>query len=347
MIKVYTNYFKENNMPYEIVCTDRYNTKESSYDHGIVYYYKFINMESPKLQKLIWYFKYRKYVLALINKNKYGYLVVWGEHTAVLFSDYLKRKKIPYCVNVRDVAFPKIPLYQMRLKDAVKYSDFATWCAQKGTELLPPYNYLIVLNQNKELVKGLQARQGFVKNDDKIRIGAVGYIRHIQASKELMRVLKNDSRYVVQFFGTGSLRLKKFAEEIGMENIEIEDTFSQENTSLYVERIDVINSYCGDGKDDITISLGSPIRYGYSTYLYKPAIVSPHTFLSERTKELNIAFTIDNLENFPNDFYKWYHALQFETFKEGCDIYNKEFDTSLESLKARCNETIKPIILGE
>lgn len=344
MIKIYTDYFDKEGIQYDIICTARYADSETKYRDATVYSYRASEISASNATKMLKYIEFRKYAISVMKKNRYAYTVVWGEHTAAIFSSFLK-KYGPYCVNIRDVGFWKLPFYWKSLCNAVTHSDFSTWCAPRGIELLPPHKYEIVLNQNKELVEGAEVRSSFVERDEKIHVGTVGYIRHIEPSKQIMKALCNDQRYVVQFFGTGSEKLKSYADEIGMKNIEIEGTFTPDKTANLLNRIDVINSFCGDGAKDVTIALGSPIRYGYSTCLYKPAIVSPNTYLSERTKELNIGFTVDNIETMADQFYQWYHSLGFEQFKASCEKYNRDFVRSEKNLNDVCDYKIRPLVM--
>lgn len=346
MINIYTDYFEEHNIPYDIICLNRYNEPETKYKSATVYSYKGSNINDSKVKKFISYVKYRRFAINKLRRNNYGYIVVWGERTASVFSDYLIKCN-SYCVNIRDIGFPTIKVFFNRLKKAIDYSDFSTWCAPRGNEYLPKHDYIIVLNQNKNLVKDANKEDALVGKNEPIRIGTIGYIRHIEPSKQLMKAFCNDRRYIIQFYGTGAEKLADYANEIGMKNIDIRGTFNAEETAELLNKTDVINSFCGDGKTDITIAIGSPIRYGYSTLLYKPAIVSPNTYISDKTKKLNIGFTVESFASLPDDFYNWYHSLKFEEFKVNCDRFNKEFEDSIDNLHIVCDKRIKTVITGE
>lgn len=342
MISIYTEYLKKNNIAYDIICTDRYKESTVSCKSEDIIAFPIPEMGSKKT-KIYHYLRFRDYAIKKLKIGKYSYIISWGEYTTVLFSDYL-RKHRPYCVNIRDVVFPSKPMYWLfwhRLRKAVNDSDFSTWCAPRGVDLLPEHEYHIVLNQNKEIASGAKANLCFNADGFPIHIGVVGYIRHIDASKELMKALCNDSRYILQFFGRGANRLEEYAKELNMINIEIVDSFRSSETKDFLNRIDVMNVYYGDGNNEFAMSLGYPIRFGYSTLLYKPAIVSPNTLLSARTNELNIAYTIYDIKEFPNDFYKWYKSLDFERFKEGCNEFNKAFHDSIIGFNRLCDEKIK------
>ena len=345
MIKIYTDYFRSRNINYEIICSERYNDEKIGYEGVKLHLSRVAGHEASKARKLIDYLKFRYFALKVLQDNNYKYIVVWNELTMALFSDYLKNHG-KYCANIRDITFSRLPFFRARIDQCVQNSDFSTWCAQRGVEYLPRHDYVIVLNQNKKIVEGAMENTGFKTRGDKIRIGVVGYIRHIEGSKEFMFAFCNDNRYILQFFGNGSEYLKDYAVKIGMKNIETEGAFRPEETAKFLDRMDVINAYIGDGKLHIEQALGSPIRYGYSTCLYKPAIVSPNTFLSEKTRTLNIAYTADDLWNLADGFYEWYHSLDFDEFKKGCDVYNHEFETSIKNLHKICDEKIYPVIKG-
>lgn len=348
MIKLYTDYFKEKQIQYDIICLNRYDEQDAAFaDSNVnIYSFKGTHVGDSKVKKLYNYIQYRKFAISIMEKHKYNYIIVWGERTAPVFSDYLIKHK-PYCVNIRDISFPRIPFFYNRLKKAIDNSDFATWCAPRGIEELPKHNYVLVYNQNKALVDGARKASTLVKQGVPIRIGAVGYIRHQEAAKQIMKTFCNDPRFVVQFFGTGAEKLTSYAEELGMTNIEIVGSFKPEQTASFLDRIDIINSYIGCGAFDKTIAIGTPIRYGYSTMLYKPAIVSPNTYMSGKTSELNIALAIDDWNEFPDRLYNWYHSLDFMSFIEGCNRFNAEVDETIAGFYHVCDERIFPIFRGE
>lgn len=340
MISMYTEYLNENNITYEILCSDRYHDQTITYEDAKVDKYPMMGNNSSKFIKLWYFLKFRHYAIKKMRRMQYDFVITWGENTAVLFADYLK-KRGSYCVNIRDTTFSKMPFFFSKLTKAVTYSSFSTWCAQRGQELLPEHDYVIVLNQNRKLLQQASKSTRLCTENEKIHLGAIGAIRYIPDTKKLMLALSNDSRYILQFFGNGYEELEAYAREIGMLNVEFHGKFYPEQTAQLLDRIDVMNVYCGDGRDDKNITLGAPIRYGYATYLYKPAIVSPNTRLSEKTKELNIGYTVDNLEKFADGFYEWYHGLDFETFVKGCDSYNQDYEDSFKNFYEACDRYIK------
>lgn len=340
MISIYTEYLREKGIEYEIICSNRYKDNEIGYDGVKTYKYPMMDSSRSKFVKFFYFVAFRQYAIKLLKKNKYDFVIVWGENTAVLFADYLSKKE-KYCVNIRDSNFSRMPFYFQKLQKAVWNSTFSTWCAQRGLELLPKHDYIIVLNQNLKLLADAEKKKGMCTRGQKIHIGAIGAIRYIEDSKKLMSALGNDDRYILQFFGTGYEELEKYAMKKDIKNVEFYGKFYPEQTAELLNRIDVMNVYCGDGRDDKNITLGSPIRFGYATYLYKPSIVSPNTRLSEKVSELGIGFTVDSFENLADRFYNWYYDLDFKKFTEGCDSYNREFDESFKRFYHACDQYIK------
>lgn len=347
MIKMYTDYFLKKGISFDIICMNRYNEEFVNYEGARVYSYHGTKVVDSKFKKLKNYLNYRKYAISTIKNNHYGYIVVWGERTAVVFSDFLRTHQ-PYCINIRDISIPKIPFIFNRFDNAVKYSDFSTWCAPKGLKNLPKHEYIIVLNQNKSLVEGAKKATAFINPGTPIRIGTIGYIRHKDSAKEIIDAFCNDERFVIQFFGTGSEELGEYAYSIGMRNIEIIGTFDADKTGELLDKIDVINAYCGDGKFNKKIAVGPPIRYGYSSLLYKPAIVSPNTYIASKTKKMNIAMIAKDFDTLPDRFYKWYHSLDFKDFKGKCDLLNSEYEKTVDRLYKVCDKKIeKSLLVGE
>ena len=340
MMSIYTDYFNKNSIEYEIICSERYKDSQIEYEGKRVYKFPMVGNETKKITKLLFFLRFRQFAIDILKEQQYDFIIVWGENTAVLFEDYLK-KHGRYCVNIRDSVFSKMPFYFSRLTKAVQNSSFSTWCAQTGQELLPRHNYIIVLNQNRKLLRNAQKTKKLRQGNEVIRIGAIGAIRYIEENKKVMFELANDERYMIQFFGNGSDELRVCAEENNIKNVEFCGHFLPEQTATLLNKIDVMNVYCGDGKDDVNITLGAPIRFGYATYLYKPAIVSPNTRLSRVTKELNIGYTVEKMDGFADEFYEWYHKISYETFVKGCDVYNKEYEQGFNNLYEQCDRFIR------
>ena len=345
MIQIYTDYFFKKGIVYDIICSDRYGTGTLQYDDARVFSVQIPDHDAGKLDKLAGYLFFYKFAKKIIESQNYGLVVLWNERTAALFSDFIIKSKIPYCVNIRDIWNPMLPVVRNRLRAAVRFSMFSTWCATKGLQLLPEGNYIVVLNQNIKAVKQAKKNTGLRKKNEPIRIGVVGNIRHIKESKALMCAVNGDDRYILQFFGSGASKLKKYAERIGMTNIEAEDSFTFDETGEYLNRIDVINVYTGFGKNRINESLYIPIRFGYSTGLYKPAIVSPNTYLSKLARDLNVGYTVDTIDNFADDFYSWYYSLDFGSFRNKCDVMNNRFSRSIREFEEMCDKMVYPILV--
>ena len=101
----YCEFFEKNNIPFDIICTDRYEEKAFfDYKCSIFRFPWRLSAKASKLQKVHLFVNFYFWAKRFIKENQYRFVVVWNENTALLFGHFLKKKyKGRYAVNVRDL----------------------------------------------------------------------------------------------------------------------------------------------------------------------------------------------------------------------------------------------------
>jgi len=328
MSSIYTDYFNKNNIEYDIIYLDRYNTKENSKAHEV---YRYICSNSSKLSKIISYIKFKTFAKKILEKNKYDFVVVWNEYTSVLFSDYLsKRYSRKYSVNIRDLFNEKSILrnpviLNPILKHTIKNSLFATVSSEKYIEYLPKYNnYFFIHSINSEI---LPEAKSYPDNNLEIKpiyilyIGKIGYLTEV---KRLIDCLKNDDRFVLKFVGIGSNIVKDYADSCGCKNAEFVGAFEREDTINYLNEADVIynlyNPTCICEKTALSNKLY------YAVCLNIPILVFRNTYMYEIAEKCGIAFAVDDCFNssLGDEFYRWYSEFDRTAARKKCEAFINE-----------------------
>ena len=315
----------------DIIYTDKYGIDEKL--KGINKYHKFNVQISNKMnfvRKAIEYLKFKPFAERIIKDEQYDFIIVWGSYTAHLFKGLLiKKYKEKYIVNIRDYFFEKNKIIKYRMKKVVDNSFLTTLSSEGFLKFLPKSSqkYQVVFSVNKSIIENSKKNSNF-NFKIPIRIGFIGNVRFFEMNKLLMESLRNDSRYILQFFGTGSEILEEYALNQGIKNVECKPAFSINETSELLDQVDVINNIYGNNSMALDNALS--IRMYYSLYLRKPLLTSPNTLTSNEAKKFGLSFDVDEgrYEDLGNQLEKWINKLNFDEIDLKCSHYIEKIDKS-------------------
>ena len=116
--------------------------------------------------------------------------------------------------------------------------------------------------------------------------------------------------------------MKAYAEEKGVYNTAFHDTFPVEETSKYLENIDVMNNLYGN--ETVGLRKAISIKLFHALYAKIPILVCPDTYVGSVALQLGIGFEIgDEMfdETLPDKVYEWYHSIDFAKMKEASEAY--------------------------
>lgn len=339
LISLYTTFFDKYGIEYDIIYIDKYNEEEKTTANRIYRYPIFVDREWSKLRKLLVYWGFKSFAEKIINENKYDFVIVWRSETAHLFVNLLARKmKGKYCLNIRDYCMEENFLIFKRIRKVIKNSCFTTISSEGFESFLPRSNYLTVHSYNDSLLNQTMPKKGFKKIGEPINICFIGYVRFFETDKKLIDALGNDSRYVLQFFGEGSHYLEDYAKKRNIKNMEFIKGFKVEETGKLLQKADVINNLYGN--NNIALDTAISTRYYYALYMNIPILVFQGTYMEKVSHEAGIGFAVsEDFSTLADDFYTWYHSLDFNQFKSNCKdeiarihSENREFNFLLKNI---------------
>lgn len=321
MICMYTSFFEENGITYDIICMNRYSSSLShTYRARNIYQYNaVIPLNSTKLRKLIPYIGFRRYVIKKMKTEGYDFIIIWNENTAaLLFGCFGKKYSPAFCINIRD------PIEDMSVLGSVvlKQMKKAVFCTVP-TPILKYEgisNLFVMLNQDKSLKNSITMTNRFRKNA-KIRIVYLGIV---YASPEnfikTIEAFKNDERFELCFFGSGAKDvLLEYLVNQKIQNVYIEDEFPQSKTLGYLENTDILNTFYGLHNRSIPIAIG--VKQSYGPLLRIPELVDPNCLWAEISKHCGFGFVVDSFNSLADRVYDWYVNLEYKKFDEGCNDY--------------------------
>ncbi|MDN0069544.1 hypothetical protein [Collinsella ihumii] len=348
MISFFTEIFNKNNINHEIICINRYNGKQNFFQCPIFEFQAPNLQDKSKIRKFRSFIAFRKYAIKLVKDRQYDFLIIWNENTALLFADFLIQYYTKrYCICIRDLTFKRRgPISRIR-EAAIRDSAFSTLVAPIAFDYPKGYSYYPMISENRQIIQKCCVRKQFTSKARPIRISYIGNVRFYKNDFEIIQLFANDNRFVIQFFGHGAYRYKKWIEKYNIKNIILEDVFLPDETPKYLEKTDILNCYYGHTIPYWKYYL--PIKFGYAAPLRIPAIVSSGSLLGSLAEEYQFSFKISSIDScVADDLWNWYHTMSFSQFEIRCKKYteyvahtNKKLETKIMSTLDECNYKIE------
>lgn len=335
LISLYTKFFNDNGIKFDLIYLDRYGINEESTAENI---YRYTDIDNKgTLGKIRMFFRFRKYVLKILKKNRYDYIITWQTTGAYLFADILIRLyRKSYVVNIRDYVIEKNVFFRILLKKIIKNSLFVTISSEGFRTFLPKWEYIKVNSINEDLLNNLKVK--YINNKTPIKIGFVGNCRYFRESFKLIDSLANDKNFELWFCGTNSDVLNKYASSKAISNVKTLPTFNPSMTINIMDGFDIINSAFGNDSTDNSTLI--PIRLYTALAIHRPVLVSSNTQLAYEVKKWGIGFVIEDYSNLSDKLYSYYKSLDYNTFSKICDNYlniareeNELFYSELNKMK--------------
>ena len=266
------------------------------------------NDENPF--KIFDFFRFNLFVRKTIRQNLYDKLIILGTYSLLTFfmmplltTTYKGR----YVLDIRDYTYEHIKPFFMSEKRVIE-SAYRCFISSEGyKEFLPACHYEMIHNCDMDTIHDyLQHERDYQPcAEGKIRISFIGNVRYLEENRRLLEMFGNDDRFLLQYFGSGSEKIKDIADTMGIHNVKFHGKFSHEDTYLFYIQTDIINNVYGNGGIELTTALSNKLYY--SSALNKPILVSPHTYMEKISVENGIGFVVDYANPRLNDeLYTWY-----------------------------------------
>lgn len=295
----------------DIIYTDKYDIEEKV--DGITKYYKYsVNIDSSWsfAKKAIKYYRFKPFATKILKDNNYDFVIVWGSYTGHLFKNFLiKNFKERYILNIRDYFYEKNSVIYARMAQLINYSFITTISSEGFLEFLPNSSkYQTIYSYNSKVINKANKNEKLTLNKP-LKISFIGNIRFLEVNKNILDELKNDSRFLVQFFGTGSELLENYAKENNIKNVKFSGGFDISETYKFLNETDVINNLFGN--KDIALDTALSIRMYYALFLNKPILTSKGTFTASQANQfgLGIEINTDNLSGLGNQIVNYFNKI--------------------------------------
>lgn len=327
VVSVYTDYLKKCNIPFDIICVDKYGQKDPFGAENIYGFVPKTKNRWGKFRKLIAFWKIRKFALEIFKKNNYDFIIVWNELTAFIFSDILESMfKDQYCINIRDYQYFNLLPVKRRLTRVIKAALFTTVSSKAYLDYLPSDNCYMMYSFNKSILSRTKPHTGLRESGKPIRILYIGQIAWLDNVYKLIDALKNDDRFEMIFAGGGSEQVEKYAKSNHVDNVTCYGRFQPADTAKYLADADILYNLYGTNSKHLTTAIS--IKFYYAVFLHIPILVYKKTEMEKMAKICGIGFAVENKEfvNYADELYNWYYSLDQQEINKKCNLFLEEIE---------------------
>lgn len=332
----YTRYekiLKEMGVQYDLIMWNREGLEETTYGRRIEYTL-LDETNNGSATKLLKFLSFSRFVKRKINENNYEKIVFVGTYAGMpaFISGYLKKKyKGKYWIDLRDITYEKYSFFY-KLESQAILNSYKTVISSKGYRaFLPGFDYGFIHNIDPTMEEIVQR---YHKNaSKKIRISYIGNLSYWDSCKEMIDVLANDNRFVMNFVGPNYELIQNYCKDNHITNVTFHGRFKREETVEFYNNTDIIYNIYGNDTINVRTALSNKLYYALRFKL--PIIVSQNTYMEKITKKYNIGISFDNKCEFADELYDWY--LSFDKEKH-------YFDAAWTKLKGEDENAINDFI---
>jgi len=318
-INRYIERLENAHMDYKVYFWNRSKFDMNLSEH-YVYYDQASDLTRGKIQKLLDFVKFRRWLIQQLKNNQHEKIVALSTLTGVFLGSFLyKRKKGSYIFDVRDYSYEHIKPFYFIEKKVVENSAFTAISSGGFRSFLPEGEYVIAHNFNRtDIVDGAK----FEKTKGKINFVWNGVVRYFEFQKYYLDALKNDSRFNIVFHGDGpELKLyQDYCSENGFTNVTFTGSYNNTDKLALLKTAHILNNCYG-----YTQNAGNKLKYAVSNRFYDgmiyhiPQLVEPEGYKPEWANAAGIGVAFPPDKGFADKLYAYYQEIDVNVFDSNCE----------------------------
>lgn len=278
--------------------------------------------DASPMKRLIGYIGFRRFVIKRLKKVAYDRVVVSPTFTALMLNSFLYRTyKKKYVLDIRDYGYEKYWIVRYWEKKLIE-SALAVVISSDGYRSFLPdgYDYVLVHNNRKLDASDVAEVQARPKDRSPLKVSFIGFVNYHDQQKRIMKLFKNDPRFILSFVGFGSAPLREFCKEEDIDNVEILDEFKPSEIMSFYRSTDIVNGIYGPNTPWFKYALSNKLYFAAELHL--PMIVNKGTFTEEYMKGKGFVFGIDMDDaKTPDILYRIYRDVDWDKLDDGCDSF--------------------------
>lgn len=288
----------------------------------IICFCSLLDDAAPKRRKLIKFLKFRNAVGKELKELSYDFVVVLDTQFAVLFSDILiKRYKGKFIYDMRDPSYERYSLYRKRVAHIVDAAAAVFISSEAYRKYLPKSEKIYVThNIRKEDIGHSGIRAQSEREHSPLRISFWGCIRDVQINYKLIDAIKNDRRFVINYYGVmneESKPLVQYCEDSGIGNVYFYGKYMPDDRYSFAENTEIIHNIYSNGYDGTNPCVGNKF---YDGVIFKiPQICLASGYMGELVSSQAIGLAISIDDNLADKLWEYYHSIDWKEFEASCE----------------------------
>ena len=298
--RIYTDIFDEIGVKYDIIYFDKRNLDEPAA-------YRFtqqLNSTDGSLKRLLGYYRYSRFLIKTIKKEKYDRLVVCGPQIAIFISRFLIRHyRGRYILDYRDLSIEQ--RFMSRYRKLLRYSAYNMISSPGFKRCLPQEaSYMMSHNISIALLREAVSESSetpppakLFMPEGKMTVLTIGGIRDYDQNAAVMQALANQRDFSTSFIGRGEegadVKLRELAQKEHIENVFFAGFYKKEEEPRLIQQSTFLNIfYPRKLSHDTALS-----NRFYSSLLFrKPMITTADTIQGDYAQQYGIGVAIDTAD---------------------------------------------------
>ncbi|MBM6690689.1 hypothetical protein H9X75_06345 [Fusobacterium mortiferum] len=314
----YINYYKnifEKKYKVDLISWNKEGVKEEG-----IQFDKVIGNRVGVLKKIFYYIKFKKFIINYLRRERYDYIVVHTIQLGIFLEKFLlKEYKEKYICDIRD--YTKMIKLRKRLEKLLKNSKYNFISSEGFKKWLPQnYKYYISHNLDMDVFKSLEIKSKLEKKEKYI-ISTIGTLRDEKVLLQLIKNLKNNSKYEIRCYGDGLS--EKRVNILKKNKIYFHGKYIKEEEINFYQESDIINILLSDNINSRTLM---PNRFYISLLTGKIMLAYSDTLVGEIIKKYYLGVVIDRKtrDNYAEIIEEYMKSFLYEKFLENKIKYIKK-----------------------
>ena len=274
-----------------------------------------IGITSRASKKFFDYYKYYKFVINVLDNNRFDKLIVFGLQMTFFLNRYLIRNYSgKYIIDIRD--------YNNILKifnpmKVIEYSAFTVISSPGYIKWLPKSD-IFLINHNTQIKSFSELVSPSLNNKpNKINISYIGAIRDLNINIDFINSLANNKFFDLYYHGEGDInnKMMRYLSDNYVSNVVFTGRYERKDeANLYLEA-DFINVLRYN--DNINNYTALPNRL-YNAALYgKPMIALRGTYLAELIEKYTLGLVLDSFMDVEREIVDYLRNFNREKYELG------------------------------
>jgi len=325
-LKYYTEILAKLEIQYDTIYWDRLHDLRKS---------DFVYSDKKKIHKrgFIDYYKYSKFVLSILKKDSYEFIIIFSIQMYFFLQKTLTREYFnKYILDVRDyhilIHFINKKILSTSLTQLIVSSPaYKRWLpADVKNKVLVSHNASFDSSQKIELCD----------DSSKINISYIGALRDYKINKLFLLSLKKSNKINILYHGYGLVNdeIKKVINKYDIPNATLTGRYDKSQEYKLYRDSTIINVLRFN--DGINNRTALPNRLYNTVYYGKPLLAFKGTYLSELIIEYDLGIVIDNFDNLENKIITYMSNLNRSNFDQNrnrfLSVINKENKVFVEKI---------------